>query len=137
MTPIPFLASATFALLVLSGCASNNTAYNQQVNAKLAGDKDNHPPRLLHSEDPIFPPGPRLRGKTDWHLEIDVEFIVDERGAVRSPRVIKSSDAFYNSLALECVEKWRFEPAHRDGQPVATRLRAPFRFRMTAGEAVR
>lgn len=117
-------------LLLLPGCASNNVAYNYASNAKYAGTPDDHPPLLIHSENPIFPPGPRTSGKKDWSLEIRVGFIVDSTGAVRDPVVLSSTDSFYDSLALESIRKWRFAPAMQDGKPVATRMTVPFQFKL-------
>lgn len=116
--------------LALAGCVSNNVAYNRQTDAKGGGSPDNHPPKLIYSENPIFPPGPRSSGRKNWALDIRVAFIVDETGAVREPAIRSSTDSFYDPLVLECVRKWRFEPAMKDGKPVSTEVVAPFLFKL-------
>ena len=122
-------ATLTIALS-LAGCVSNNTAYNQLTNDRLQSRSttENHPPKLIYSEVPVFPPGPRIFGDAGWKLEIQVSCVVDETGAVRDPTILSSTDSFYDSLALESIRKWRFEPAIKDGKPVKTRVVAPFRF---------
>ncbi len=127
----PSRISFAFAtLLALAGCASNNVAYNRQANAKLGHVPGDRPPQLVHSENPIFPPGPRAAGNDKWALDIRVAFIVDQTGAVTAPTILSSTDSFYDSLVLECIRKWRFEPAMKDGRPVETKVVAPFQFRL-------
>lgn len=124
------LAISLIGTFALAGCASNNLSYNEQANARLGGDAQNRPPRLIYSENPVFPPGPQMSGKANWTLEIQVGFVVDATGAVRDPVVLKSTDSFYNTLALDAIRRWRFEPGMKDGKPVAARMTAPFQFKL-------
>lgn len=58
-----------------------------------------------------------------------VEFIVDEEGRARLPRVVSASDEAFGYAAVQGVASWRFEPPTRGGRAVAVRVKAPIRFR--------
>jgi protein TonB len=61
--------------------------------------------------------------------EVLVEFVIDAQGYVVDARVIRSIPLL-DAAALACVREWRFRPATRNGQPVASLARAPVRFRI-------
>ena len=61
-----------------------------------------------------------------------VEFVVDETGIVTSASATSSTDERMNDAALASVLQWTFEPAVRDGQPVASALRVPVIFPLDA-----
>ncbi len=62
------------------------------------------------------------------HGEVSIECEVDARGLVSNATVVKSLSADADKAALESVQQWIFEPAVKDGQPAAARLRIPVRF---------
>lgn len=50
---------------------------------------------------------------------VKLGFLVGTDGTVKDPVVlISSEDALADSLALQCVRDWRYNPATRNGQPV-------------------
>lgn len=49
-----------------------------------------------------------------------LEVVVDEQGRVRDPVVLSARSAEAAYRALEAMRDWRFEPARKRGQPVAT-----------------
>ena len=51
-----------------------------------------------------------------------LSIIVTAEGTVRDPQVTKSLDKDLDKNAVECVKKWKFEPATKDGKPVATHV---------------
>jgi len=61
--------------------------------------------------------------------EVLVEFVIDALGHVVDARVVRSIPLL-DDAALACVREWRFQPATRNGRPVATLARAPVRFRI-------
>jgi hypothetical protein len=47
-----------------------------------------------------------------------VEFVVDETGAVQSPRMQMTIDPSFDSLVISAAKKWTYQPALLDGKPV-------------------
>ena len=48
-----------------------------------------------------------------------VQAIIDERGSVRVVDVLKGLPMGLTESAVAAIEKWKFQPATRDGKPVA------------------
>ena len=59
-----------------------------------------------------------------------LSIIVNADGTVRDPQVTQSLDKELDKKALECVSKWKFEPATKDGQPVAMHIVVEVNFRL-------
>ncbi len=57
-----------------------------------------------------------------------VEFLVDEDGRARLPRVVSASDPAFGWAAVQAVAVWRFDPPKSAGKSVVTRIRVPFSF---------
>jgi protein TonB len=55
-------------------------------------------------------------------------FIVDKDGRVVNPKVEKSDHPAFERPALDAVRQWKFEPAVRGGEKVASKMRIPIRF---------
>ena len=51
-----------------------------------------------------------------------LSIVVTAEGTVRDPKVTQSLDKDLDKNAVECVKKWKFEPATKDGKPVATHV---------------
>ena len=104
--------------------------------------------RAAYAVDFDVPPRVKKQTRPDYPLvaftekvegAIEVEFVIDEQGRVRDPEVdreknpIKGSPLAANALyqeALAVVRRWRFDPAKKDGRPIATIARAPVMFRI-------
>ncbi|MBP8256782.1 MAG: TonB family protein [Opitutaceae bacterium] len=72
---------------------------------------------------PIFP----LNAKSDKGKAV-VEFILDETGRARLPRIVNSSEDVFGYAAVQAVSTWRFAAPMVGGKPAAVRVRAPFAF---------
>jgi len=59
---------------------------------------------------------------------VTVNFVVDEKGNVVDPTVVKSSHPELEEPALTAVKKWRFKPAKRDGAAVSVHVTIPIKF---------
>ncbi len=82
----------------------------------------------------IEPPGPDVEpeAKTKGELPqlvqgawsprewLRLEVVIDEQGRLRDPVVLSARSAEAAYRALEAIRDWRFEPARKRGQPVAT-----------------
>jgi len=88
------------------------------------GDLDSTP-RARLQVPPQYPHEARRNGTRG---EVHVEFVVDESGAVVSPRVVRSNDRAFDEPTLRAVARWRFEPGKRDGRIVRFRMVVPVIF---------
>jgi hypothetical protein len=73
------------------------------------------PPRLVRVELPAEPGFLVVGGG-----EVMIEFIVDERGMVTRPTVVRSTPP-YTDLLLAALAQWRFQPARASDDRVAER----------------
>jgi periplasmic protein TonB len=62
--------------------------------------------------------------------DVELAMIVTAEGKVRDLKVTKSLDKDLDKQALAAVSTWRFEPATKDGKPVAVHLRTDVTFRL-------
>ena len=81
-------------------------------------------PRIVYQPAPLL--DNIIRKKAPGTVYI--VFIVNQRGRVESPVVQKSTDPIFEKAALKAVEKWKFEPGKRNGEPVRFRMRVPITF---------
>jgi TonB family protein len=80
-------------------------------------------PSALKQDQPVVPGNVKgISGK------VFVGFIVDARGRVIAPRVIKSDNERLDEIALDCVFGWEFKPAQKEGTNVSVRVIVPLRF---------
>ena len=54
--------------------------------------------------------------------------VITSRGSVEEARILRGLDERLDLGALSAFEQWEFQPAARDGEPVAV-VRIPFRSR--------
>lgn len=100
----------------------------------LAGDtSDLVPDRQLDAEprarSRIMPIAPDTAGDSGHATHrAEVAFVVDAKGKVRLPRVLRASDPVSGYTALAAVGYWTFEPALRKKTPVPVLVTLPFRF---------
>jgi protein TonB len=83
-------------------------------------------PRVLVQTKPLYPDA-AYRQKLEG--TVLVEFLVNEQGRV-SHAEIRGSLPGLDEAALACVRNWQFEPAKRNGKPVACLAQAPVTFRI-------
>jgi protein TonB len=66
-----------------------------------------------------------LRAEAD----VVVEFVIDESGGVRDPKIVRSPHPDFNAATLTAVGGWKFLPGRKRGRTVATRVDATLQFR--------
>jgi protein TonB len=93
--------------------------------APLLRAGDIEPPVPVRTVAPVYPVELRDSGTSGMVL---VNCEVDEKGAVVSAKVTKSTNEAFNKPALEAVEKWKFRPAQKDGKPVQVNVSLPVKF---------
>ena len=82
---------------------------------------------------PVYTPSPEYSEKArkkKINGIVIVAMIVTAEGQVRDLKVIKSVDEGLDRQALAAVRAWKFEPATKDGKPVAVHLRTEVNFRL-------
>ncbi len=76
------------------------------------------PPTIRTRVEPAYPAAARAAGLSG---DIVLECVVDGAGDVTVTRVLKSV-AGLDGPAVEAVSRWQYEPATRDGEPLAVLL---------------
>jgi TonB family protein len=85
------------------------------------------PPRAVFAPDPEFSKEARdakYQGKCVLMVTVGTD------GLLTNIRVVKSLGKGLDEKAVEAVQKWKFEPGMKDGQPVAVELAVEVDFRL-------
>jgi TonB family protein len=88
---------------------------NHTVHKYVEGG-DIEPPKALEKLPPKYPPEMR---KTGVSGTVIAELVIDTDGVVRDVAITESPAEEFSTAATEALEQWRFEPATRNGKPVA------------------
>jgi TonB family protein len=59
-----------------------------------------------------------------------VSIVVTDEGTVRDAQIASGLEKDLDKQALKAVSAWKFEPATKDGKPVAVRIRVEVDFRL-------
>ena len=86
-----------------------------------------HPKPVYPQAIPDYADRPR-RKKIQGNVLLSM--IVNADGSTRDIQVKQSLDKDLDEKAVECVKKWKFEPATKDGQPVAMRMAVQVNFHL-------
>ena len=82
-------------------------------------DRAVSPPVEVWRFMPSWNPPPAMR-LIEYRGELEV--IVDETGRVQQARMLRPSNPSYDVTLVGATERWRFEPARLEGEPVKYRL---------------
>jgi len=85
------------------------------------------PPRAILAPDPDYPDAARRAKKQGT---VVLRCIVGEDGLVRDAQVKTSLRGDLDASALQAVREWKFEPATKDGKPVAVQVNVEVTFRL-------
>lgn len=104
--------------------------------SRLLSWEKNHPERIVVVGKLDAPPKAIFRHKGVFPTALGtvekgsavVEFLIDEEGTVRLPRVLSSTELEFGYAAVQAVSGWRFEPPKSGGKPVVTRATLTFDF---------
>ena len=92
-----------------------------------AGDYGISPPKPVYQPNPEY--SEKARRKKIQGVVI-VGIIVSPDGTVRDASVVKSLEPGFDKQAIAAVSKWKFQPATKDGKPVAVRIVVETNFRL-------
>ena len=85
------------------------------------------PPRAIESPQPEYSEKAR---KAKYQGYCVLSLVVGTDGLPRDIRVVRSLGMGLDEKSIEAVQKWKFEPARKDGQPVAVRIKVETSFRI-------
>ena len=88
------------------------------------------PPRVTQQMPPEYPDEMRRSGLIG---EVNLSFVVNPKGKVVNPVVIRSNNPAFDQPAIAALLRWRFEPATIDGRPVNARMSVPIIFSFNNG----
>jgi TonB family protein len=90
--------------------------------------KDNvNPPIAIYTPDPDYSDEARA---AKYQGNVVLRMIIDKAGRVWSVRVHRALGMGLDERAMVAVSNWRFQPATRDGQPMAAELTVEVSFRL-------
>jgi TonB family protein len=84
-------------------------------------------PRALDTPDPEYSEEAR---KAKYQGTVVLWLVVDANGQPKEIRVSHSLGMGLDQKAKEAVSKWKFEPAMKDGKPVAVQIAVEVNFRL-------
>jgi len=85
------------------------------------------PPRALDTPDPEYSEEAR---KAKYQGTCVLWLIVDQNGKPRDVKVARALGMGLDQKAIEAVRNWKFEPAMKDGKPVAVQINVEVNFRL-------
>ncbi|HSM88139.1 MAG TPA: energy transducer TonB [Candidatus Limnocylindrales bacterium] len=84
-------------------------------------------PRPIYVPDPEFSDEAR---KAKYQGVVVLDIIVGADGRVHNPRLVRSLGMGLDEKAIEGVKVWKFEPARKDGRPVAVEMQVEVSFNL-------
>jgi periplasmic protein TonB len=84
-------------------------------------------PRALNTPDPDYSEEAR---KAKYQGTVVLWLIVDQGGRPRDVKVARALGMGLDQKAIEAVRRWTFEPAMKDGKPVAVQINVEVNFRL-------
>jgi TonB family protein len=107
---------------------SNAEKTEQQAPLKIGGSVT--APRILSDPEPEYSEEARKAGYSGTCV---ISITVDTDGKVRDIELERPIGKGLDEKAIEAVRKWRFEPARKDGEAVAVRIRVEITFHLDGG----
>ncbi len=83
------------------------------------------PPVPVRTVAPVYPEEMRREGTSGV---VTVSILIDEKGNVQEPKVVKTTHEAFAQPAIEALTKWKFKPAKKGGEAVAMRVSIPIQF---------
>lgn len=84
-------------------------------------------PRVISSSPPTYSEEAR---KAKIEGDCIVSMVIDDKGNPNNLHVVSSLGMGLDERAIEAIKKWKFEPAFKDGKPVAAKLTVQVSFHL-------
>ncbi len=111
----------------LSKLDHGNTAgprYGSLPGGPIYGDEI-RPALPVETSDPVVYPWER----PDMEGKVVIEITIDERGEITHETVLQSMGSEIDNKCMAALEKWHFQPATKNGVPIASKQDAIFPFK--------
>lgn len=124
--------------IVVENCrvCADASATQTMAAAKVAATGDSKPADNTEPKPmvKVMPEYPREAWTNRIEGDVLLEYSVNAAGKVENIRVLKSTNSIFVVDSMDALSRFRFTPAQKDGQPVATPgQREQFRFRIPDG----
>ena len=97
--------------------------------------RESKPARVLDKVSAIYPSAMKRYGLSG---QVTIGFDVDAEGRVQNPAIVESDNPAFDEPALTALRQWKFSPALREGEPVASHhLPVDIKLNSSGGEAFR
>lgn len=87
------------------------------------------PPKLVRFVEADYP---LVEGKEPVQAAVELDLVVGKDGLVTEANVAKSAGQAFDAAALAAARQFVFDPARKDGEPVAARVRYRYVFELEA-----
>jgi TonB family protein len=126
--------SVNCLMAILSVCAMRARTQAQvthgrdtRLNTPLQIGRDITPPRAVYNPDPEYSEKAR---KAQYEGTCVLSLVVDTDGKPEDVTVVTPLGMGLDERSIDAVRKWRFEPARKQGKPVAYQLQVGISFRL-------
>jgi TonB family protein len=117
-------SAKTATLSKLGHGSTAGSFYGSLPGGPIYGDEI-RPALPIETSDPVVYPWER----PDSEGKVVIEITIDERGAITHETVLQSMGSEIDNKCLAALEKWRFQPAMKNGVPIASKQDAIFPFK--------
>lgn len=124
-------ALCVFLVLLSLGLAQQERAPKNTASQEVAVEVGPGitPPHAVFTPDPEYPESLR-KGKHKIQGTCVLGMTVDKQGLAQDVHVTRSLDKRLDQNAIDAVKRWKFQPAMRDGKPVAVLTSVEVDFRL-------
>jgi TonB family protein len=84
-------------------------------------------PHATYSPDPKYPKKER---KARHQGTVILDLVIDADGSPRDIKVSRPLSPEFDEAAIDAMKKWKFSPASKDGQPLATQIKVEVSFHL-------
>lgn len=126
------LSTSLLALALLAPVQAQRVPHASEVEVFDVAEVQ---PELIGGPSSITPEYPEFARRAGIEGRVIVQFVVDERGNVTDPVVVRSPNELLSEAALAEVQTLRFTPGQSGGRPVKVRFSLPVTFRLRDGLA--
>jgi TonB family protein len=120
-----------FAPLLLVGFLSSGAS--GQTRFRLTPDEDTKPlitpPKLVRFVEAGYP---QVEGEEPVETAVELDLVVGKDGLVTEASVARSAGEAFDEAALAAARQFVFEPARKDWEPIAARIRYRYIFELKA-----